>query len=90
MDSRDPDPSPNKPSVPESSSPDVSAAVEDLLNTMSNKFASVSSEIFAKKRRTDTWCSGVLILRVVDDMSRRLENLEAALQAGKEKEASKS
>ncbi|KAG6077165.1 hypothetical protein E4U16_002083 [Claviceps sp. LM84 group G4] len=73
MDTRDTDPS-NKPSVPESSSPDVSAAVEDLLNTMSNKFASVSSEIFAK----------------MDDMSRRLENLEAALQAGKEKEASKS
>ncbi|KAG5918480.1 hypothetical protein E4U61_001695 [Claviceps capensis] len=74
MDSRGPDPSPSKPSVPESSSPDVSAAVEDLLNTMSNKFASVSSEIFAK----------------MDEMSRRLEDLEAALQAGKDKEISKS
>ncbi|KAG6166419.1 hypothetical protein E4U23_003900 [Claviceps purpurea] len=88
MDSRDPDPSPNKPSVPESSSPDVSAAVEDLLNTMSNKFASVSSEIFAKKDECLVQC--VLIIRVVDDMSRRLENLEAALQAGKDKEISKS
>ncbi|KAG6271764.1 hypothetical protein E4U09_003764 [Claviceps aff. purpurea] len=88
MDSRDPDPSPNKPSVPESSSPDVSAAVEDLLNTMSNKFASVSSEIFAKKDEYLVQC--VLIIRVVDDMSRRLENLEAALQAGKDKEISKS
>lgn len=33
---------------PDNSDADVSAAVEDLLNTLSNKFASVSSEIFAK------------------------------------------
>jgi heat shock factor-binding protein 1 len=32
----------------EDSSADVTAAVEDLLNSLSNKFAGVSSEIFAK------------------------------------------
>ncbi|KAG5983202.1 hypothetical protein E4U55_000543 [Claviceps digitariae] len=72
MDRNSPDSLSNKPSVPESSNPDVSAAVEDLLNTLSNKFASVSSEIFAK----------------MDEMSRRLENLEAALLEGKAKEGS--
>ncbi|KAG6004785.1 hypothetical protein E4U43_000681 [Claviceps pusilla] len=72
MDSNSPDSLSNKASAPETSSSDVSAAVEDLLNTLSNKFASVSSEIFAK----------------MDEMSRRLENLEAALQQGKDKEAS--
>lgn len=42
--------------------------------------------------RTEDEClvQCVLIIRVVDDMSRRLENLEAALQAGKDKEISKS
>ncbi|TWU73834.1 hypothetical protein ED733_005162 [Metarhizium rileyi] len=53
---------------------DVSAAVEELLNTLSNRFASVSSEIFAK----------------MDEMSRRLDNLEAALQETKANEGSGS
>ncbi|KAI5461222.1 heat shock factor binding protein 1-domain-containing protein [Mariannaea sp. PMI_226] len=53
---------------------DVSAAVEELLNSLSNKFAGVSSEIFAK----------------MDEMSRRLDNLEAALQESKAKEGSSS
>ncbi len=30
--------------------PDVVAAVDELLNTLSNKFANVSSEIFAKSK----------------------------------------
>ncbi|KAG6002376.1 hypothetical protein E4U21_003136 [Claviceps maximensis] len=72
MDPNTPDSLSNKPSVPENPNHDVSAAVEDLLNNLSNKFASVSSEIFAK----------------MDEMSRRLENLEAALQESKDKEAS--
>ncbi|KID82971.1 Heat shock factor binding 1 [Metarhizium guizhouense ARSEF 977] len=59
---------------PDNSNADVSAAVEDLLNTLSNKFASVSSEIFAK----------------MDEMSRRLDNLEAALQETKANESSGS
>ncbi|KAF4976509.1 hypothetical protein FZEAL_6827 [Fusarium zealandicum] len=49
---------------------DVTAAVEELLNSLSNKFAGVSSEIFAK----------------MDEMSRRLDNLEAALQENKPKD----
>ncbi|KAK0728112.1 heat shock factor binding protein 1-domain-containing protein, partial [Lasiosphaeria miniovina] len=48
---------------------DLTAQVEDLLNTLSNKFAGVSSEIFAK----------------MDEMSRRLDNLEAQLVANKDK-----
>ncbi|KAL2263657.1 hypothetical protein VTK26DRAFT_5819 [Humicola hyalothermophila] len=44
---------------------DLNAQLEDLLNTLSNKFAGVSSEIFAK----------------MDEMSRRLDNLEAQLIA---------
>jgi len=43
---------------------ELSAVVDELLNSLSNKFAGVSSEIFAK----------------MDEMSRRLDNLEATLQ----------
>jgi len=51
----------------ESSAPaELSAVVDELLNTLSNKFAGVSSEIFAK----------------MDEMSRRLDNLETQLQSG--------
>ncbi|RDA86567.1 hypothetical protein CP532_5989 [Ophiocordyceps camponoti-leonardi (nom. inval.)] len=42
---------------------DVGAAVEELLNSLSNKFSGISSEMFAK----------------MDAMSRRLDKLEAAL-----------
>ncbi|KAH8891329.1 hypothetical protein GQ53DRAFT_746837 [Thozetella sp. PMI_491] len=42
---------------------EFTAQLEELLNTLSNKFAGVSSEIFAK----------------MDEMSRRLDNLEAQL-----------
>ncbi|KYK58678.1 hypothetical protein DCS_05695 [Drechmeria coniospora] len=48
----------------ESSSADVNAAVEELLSSLSDKFASISSEIFAK----------------MDEMSRRIDGLESALQ----------
>jgi len=47
---------------------ELTAQLEDLLNTLSNKFAGVSSEIFAK----------------MDEMSRRLDNLEAAAMANKD------
>ncbi|KAE8451004.1 hypothetical protein EG329_005444 [Mollisiaceae sp. DMI_Dod_QoI] len=51
----------------ESSAPaELSAVVDELLNTLSNKFAGVSSEIFAK----------------MDEMARRLDNLETQLQSG--------
>ncbi|KAK3952502.1 hypothetical protein QBC32DRAFT_341203 [Pseudoneurospora amorphoporcata] len=48
---------------------ELSVQLEDLLNTLSNKFAGVSSEIFAK----------------MDEMSRRLDNLESQIMAGKVK-----
>ncbi|CAK7199123.1 hypothetical protein SEUCBS139899_001795 [Sporothrix eucalyptigena] len=44
---------------------DLTAQLDDLLNTVSNKFAGVSSEIFAK----------------MDEMARRLDNLESALKS---------
>ncbi|CZT41028.1 uncharacterized protein RSE6_00708 [Rhynchosporium secalis] len=47
---------------------ELSAVVDELLNSLSNKFAGVSSEIFAK----------------MDEMSRRLDNLEANLQSNSE------
>ncbi|RKF72812.1 putative heat shock factor-binding protein [Golovinomyces cichoracearum] len=54
-----------RPSNNNASAPtELSAVVEDLLNTLSNKFAGVSSEIFAK----------------MDEMSRRLDNLEDSLK----------
>ncbi|QIW95301.1 hypothetical protein AMS68_000819 [Peltaster fructicola] len=42
------------------------ASVEDLLNQLGPKFSSLSSEMIAK----------------MDEMSRRLDNLEATIQAG--------
>ncbi|RYP65390.1 hypothetical protein DL771_008335 [Monosporascus sp. 5C6A] len=57
-----------------SSSEELTIVVEDLLNSLSSKFAGVSSEIFAK----------------MDEMSKRLDNLEAALQANQESSPSSS
>lgn len=59
---------------PEDARADVTAAVEELLNTLSNKFAGVSSEIFAK----------------MDDMSERLDKLEAALKENQAKDGGSS
>ncbi|KAI2464879.1 heat shock factor binding protein 1-domain-containing protein [Annulohypoxylon bovei var. microspora] len=50
-------------------SDELTAVVEELLDSLSNKFTTVSSEIFAK----------------MDDMTRRLDSLESALQANEEK-----
>ncbi|KAH8803176.1 heat shock factor binding protein 1-domain-containing protein [Xylogone sp. PMI_703] len=47
---------------------ELSAVVDELLNSLSNKFAGISSEIFAK----------------MDEMSRRLDSLESALQSAAE------
>ncbi|CAK7263352.1 hypothetical protein SEPCBS119000_000427 [Sporothrix epigloea] len=57
------DPSPAMSS--EEARADLTAQLDDLLNTVSNKFAGVSSEIFAK----------------MDEMARRLDNLETALKS---------
>ncbi|KAI0872752.1 heat shock factor binding protein 1-domain-containing protein [Hypoxylon argillaceum] len=51
------------------SSDELTTVVEELLNSLSNKFTTVSGEIFAK----------------MDEMSRRLDSLEAALRANEEK-----
>ncbi|PNY26550.1 Uncharacterized protein TCAP_03523 [Tolypocladium capitatum] len=56
---------------PDTANADVTAAVEELLNSLSSKFAGVSSEIFAK----------------MDEMSRRLDRLEAALLESQAKDA---
>jgi len=48
---------------------EFAAQLDDLINSLSNRFAGVSSEIFAK----------------MDEMSRRLDNLEARLGATKDK-----
>ncbi|KAI0124307.1 heat shock factor binding protein 1 [Xylariales sp. AK1849] len=56
------------------SSDELNVVVEELLNTLSNKFAGVSSEIFAK----------------MDEMSRRLDNLEATLQANQQNDSTSS
>ncbi|KAF4509595.1 hypothetical protein G6O67_003751 [Ophiocordyceps sinensis] len=60
-------PAEQQPTSSEAANAEVTAAVEDLLNSLSNKFASISSEIFAK----------------MDEMSRRLDILEAALVESK-------
>ncbi|KAK0392356.1 hypothetical protein NLU13_1851 [Sarocladium strictum] len=62
----------SQPNTSEDANADVTAAVEELLNSLSSKFAGVSSEIFAK----------------MDEMSRRIDTLEAALQESKVKEGS--
>ncbi|KAI8932111.1 hypothetical protein NX059_010996 [Plenodomus lindquistii] len=45
---------------------ELTAVVDDLLNQLNAKFTTISSELLAK----------------MDDMSRRLDNLEATIQAG--------
>ncbi|CAG8973448.1 hypothetical protein HYALB_00006474 [Hymenoscyphus albidus] len=54
-------------------SAELSVKIDDLLNQLSNKFAGVSSEIFAK----------------MDEMSRRLDNLEQNLQASNDRPGSR-
>ncbi|KAI9759228.1 MAG: hypothetical protein M4579_002516 [Chaenotheca gracillima] len=49
---------------------ELTVVVDELLNSLSTKFASVSSEMFSK----------------MDEMSRRLDSLETALQSGEGEE----
>jgi heat shock factor-binding protein 1 len=64
---------------------ELSVVVDELLNSLSNKFAGVSSEIFAKSRFTPSHARAVTVDKFrVDEMSRRLDNLEATLQANAE------
>lgn len=48
------------------SSSELAAVVDDLLNQLNTKFTTISSDLLSK----------------MDDMSRRLDNLEAQIQAG--------
>lgn len=68
---------------------ELTAQVEDLLNTLSNKFAGVSSEIFAKSRHSSQppFPTSQTLTDLVDEMSRRLDNLEAQLKDNKDKKS---
>lgn len=69
---------------------ELTAQVDELLNSLSNKFAGVSSEIFAKSELHVLCASRASELiqgtsAAVDEMSRRLDNLEAQLVANRDK-----
>ncbi|KAF2429769.1 hypothetical protein EJ08DRAFT_590359, partial [Tothia fuscella] len=49
---------------------ELSAVVDELLNQLSTKFSTISSELLSK----------------MDDMSKRLDSLESSIQAGKNAE----
>ncbi|KAF2873764.1 heat shock factor binding protein 1-domain-containing protein [Massariosphaeria phaeospora] len=53
----------------DNSTGELAAVVDDLLNQLNSKFNSISSELLSK----------------MDDMSRRLDNLESTIQAGDSK-----
>lgn len=70
--------------------------LDDLLNTLSNKFAGVSSEIFAKSESQVLSVVGRVATseqkmtdanELVDEMSRRIDNLEAALVASNDRDS---
>jgi len=88
---------PTNPSPAQTTDPapgELTAVVDELLNQLSNKFSTISAELLAKSksppplsafalekmklegRGADTWST------IVDDMSRRLDNLEATIQGG--------
>ncbi|OCK75686.1 hypothetical protein K432DRAFT_307969, partial [Lepidopterella palustris CBS 459.81] len=50
----------------DNASGELTAVVDELLGQLSTKFSTISSELISK----------------MDDMSRRLDNLEATIQAG--------
>ena len=65
---------------------ELTALVDELLNSLTSKFSSVSSEIFSKStftslRRSCNYADHA----PVDEMSRRLDNLEEHLQGGESK-----
>ncbi|KAL5115544.1 hypothetical protein ACEQ8H_006520 [Pleosporales sp. CAS-2024a] len=53
---------------------ELAQVVDDLLNQLNTKFSTISSELLSK----------------MDDMSRRLDNLEATIQAGEGSKGSDS
>ncbi|KAJ8117572.1 hypothetical protein OPT61_g1257 [Boeremia exigua] len=70
------------------SSAELAAVVDDLLNQLNTKFTTISSDLLSKSRSlTVVMCWSADSLQV-DDMSRRLDNLEAQIQAGDGKASS--
>ncbi|KAL2288706.1 hypothetical protein FJTKL_03394 [Diaporthe vaccinii] len=61
----------NQPNTSDDARAELTQQLDELLNTLSNKFAGVSSEIFAK----------------MDEMSRRIDSLEAALMANNDRDS---
>lgn len=53
---------PNLKQTPEDSRQELTAQIDDLLNTLSNKFSGVSSEIFAKSE-SGTACPDETVLK---------------------------
>jgi heat shock factor-binding protein 1 len=74
---------------PDDTRQELTAQIDELLNTLSNKFSGVSSEIFAKSK-SNLWIAGTCetvltnVAYEVDEMSRRLDNLEAQLKTNTE------
>ncbi|KAI5203308.1 hypothetical protein E4T39_04167 [Aureobasidium subglaciale] len=70
--------------APESSSEDLATVVDDLLAQLSTKFANISSDLLSKSEdtcRIASLLSKELMSFTVDEMSRRLDNLETSIQA---------
>ncbi len=64
------------------SSGELAAVVDDLLNQLNTKFTSISSELLSKSEQIMAALELYELMSVVDDMSRRLDNLEATIQSG--------
>lgn len=67
------------------SSAELAAVVDDLLNQLNTKFTTISSDLLSKSKLpppTNHAEYGSADDFTVDDMSRRLDNLEAQIQAG--------
>ena len=61
--------------------------VDDLLNQLTTKFSTMSSELIEKSKSTYAQMAMAIVvqdanIKIVDEMSRRLDNLEATIQAG--------
>ena len=66
---------------------ELSVVIDDLLNQLGTKFNTISEELLGKSMMTHLPSIKVhesrLTMFPVDEMSRRLDNLESAIQAGK-------
>lgn len=61
----------------DSGTQELSQVVDDLLAQLSTKFSSISSELLSKSKIGISALSVNTLTGTVDDMSRRLDNLEA-------------